>query len=138
MSLRRNFATLEFRRQMWRHGKISAHLRYRASNSSFRSTLKSEFATELRDNLISIPKIYLFKKPSKTVHALQAMNAKSSATFEKKRICDVTVFLLYLNSTSVSKFMEGTVGNSHSKNVFSDGTAIRTKRKNKGPACACV
>ena len=48
------------------------------------------------------------------------------------------MFLLYLNSTSVSKFMEGTAGNSHSKSVFSDGTAIRTKRKNKGPACACL
>ena len=123
---------------MWARGKISAYLRYPASNSSFRNTLKSEFATELRDNKNSIPKIYLFKNPSKTVHALHAMNAKSSATFEKKRICDVTVFLLYLNSTSVSKFMEGTAGNSHSKSVFSDGTAIRTKRKNKGPEYARV
>ena len=69
---------------MWAHGKISAYLRYPASNSSFRNTLKSEFATELRDNKNSIPKIYLFKNPSKTVHALHAMNAKSSATFEKK------------------------------------------------------
>ena len=59
------------RRQMWRHGKISAYLFF-------------FFCDATRDNKNSIPKIYLFKNPSKTVHALHAMNAKSSATFEKK------------------------------------------------------